>query len=63
MASIMIFAMLIGIMLHEWRGTSARTRTLVAAGLFFLLASTVVVGYGNYIKANQPTTNVEAAAG
>jgi L-rhamnose-H+ transport protein len=61
MASIMIFAMLIGIMLHEWRGTSVRTRSLVAAGLFFLLASTVVVGYGNYIKANQPTTTVEAA--
>jgi L-rhamnose-H+ transport protein len=60
MASIMIFATLIGIMLHEWRGTSVRTRTLVAAGLFFLLASTVVVGYGNYIKANQPTTIVNA---
>ena len=61
MASIMIFAMLIGIMLHEWRGTSVRTRTLVAAGLFFLLASTVVVGYGNYIKANQTISTVEAA--
>ena len=60
MASIMIFATLIGIMLHEWRGTSVRTRTLVAAGLFFLLGSTVVVGYGNYIKANQPATTVDA---
>jgi L-rhamnose-H+ transport protein len=62
MASIMIFAMLIGIMLHEWRGTSVRTRTLVAAGLFFLLGSTVVVGYGNYIKANQPATTVETVS-
>jgi L-rhamnose-H+ transport protein len=51
MASIMIFATIIGIMLHEWRGTGSRTRTLVAAGLLFLLGSTVVVGYGNYIKA------------
>lgn len=62
MASIMIFATLIGIMLHEWRGTSVRTRTLVAAGLFFLLGSTVVVGYGNYIKANQPATTIETVS-
>ena len=61
MASIMIFATLIGIMLHEWRGTSVRTRTLVAAGLFFLLGSTVVVGYGNYIS-DQPVTTVETVS-
>ncbi len=53
MASIMIFATIIGILLREWRGTSVRTRTLVAAGLLFLLGSTVVVGYGNYIKAQE----------
>jgi L-rhamnose-H+ transport protein len=53
MASIMIFAMLIGILLKEWRGTSVRTRGLVAAGLVFLVGSTVVVGYGNYMKAHE----------
>ena len=52
MASIMIFATILGIILKEWRGTSVRTRGFVAAGLLFLVLSTAVVGYGNYIKAN-----------
>jgi L-rhamnose-H+ transport protein len=56
MASIIIFATLWGLFLKEWRGTSRRTRILVATGLFLLVSSTVVVGYGNYLKANQPTT-------
>jgi L-rhamnose-H+ transport protein len=51
MASIIIFATLWGLILKEWRGTSRRTKTLVATGLFLLISSTVVVGYGNYLKA------------
>jgi L-rhamnose-H+ transport protein len=53
MASIMIFATIIGIFLHEWRGTSVRTRGLVAGGLLFLVLSTVVVGFGNYMKGSE----------
>jgi L-rhamnose-H+ transport protein len=53
MASIMIFATILGVILKEWRGTSQRTKWLVTAGLFFLVLSTIVVGYGNYIKANE----------
>jgi L-rhamnose-H+ transport protein len=53
MASIIIFATLWGLFLKEWRGTSRRTKTLVATGLFLLVASTVVVGYGNYLKASE----------
>ena len=40
-----------GIFLKEWKGTSRRTRTLVASGLFLLIASTVIVGYGNYLQS------------
>ena len=36
MASIIIFATLWGLALKEWRGTSRRTKTLVAMGLFLL---------------------------
>jgi L-rhamnose-H+ transport protein len=50
MASIIIFATLWGVALKEWKGTSRRTRGLVALGLFLLVGSTVVVGYGNYLK-------------
>jgi len=50
MASIIIFATLWGIALREWKGTSFRTRALVACGLVLLVGSTVVVGYGSYLK-------------
>ena len=50
MASIIIFATLWGVALLEWRGTSARTKWLVTCGLLLLISSTIVVGYGNYLK-------------
>jgi L-rhamnose-H+ transport protein len=53
MASIIIFATLWGLFLKEWHGTSRRTKLLVSTGLFLLIGSTVVVGYGNYLKAAQ----------
>ena len=51
MASIIIFATLWGLVLREWRGTSMRTKLLVSLGLFLLVSSTVIVGYGNYVHA------------
>jgi L-rhamnose-H+ transport protein len=51
MASIIIFATLWGLFLKEWRGTSKRTKMLVATGLILLIGSTLIVGYGNYLKA------------
>jgi L-rhamnose-H+ transport protein len=54
MASIILFATLWGLALREWRGTSRRTRGLVAAGLALLIGSTLIVGYGNYLKAKAP---------
>ena len=51
MASIIIFATLWGIALKEWQDTSRRTKLLVSCGLFLLIASTVVVGYGNFLVA------------
>lgn len=51
MSSIILFANLWGIVLREWRGTSMRTRVLVGCGLVLLVGSTVVVGYGSYLKS------------
>ena len=51
MASIILFATLWGLALREWNGTSRRTRLLVTAGLLLLMASTLIVGYGNYLQA------------
>ncbi len=53
MASIIIFATLWGLVLKEWKGTSRRTKTLVTCGLLLLIASTVIVGYGNYLKVHE----------
>jgi L-rhamnose-H+ transport protein len=49
MASIIIFSTLWGIALKEWKGVGTLTKTLVALSLFVLVASTVIVGYGNYL--------------
>ncbi len=54
MASIIIFSTLWGVVLHEWKGSSKRTHRLIALGLFVLVLSTVIVGYGNYLKSLPP---------
>jgi L-rhamnose-H+ transport protein len=51
MASIMIFGTLWGLALQEWKGTGKRTKTLLAASIMTLVASTVIVGYGNYLSS------------
>lgn len=54
MASIIIFSTLWGIALAEWKGTGARTRGLIAAGLALLVLATLVVGYGNFLAVPTP---------
>ncbi len=49
MASIIIFSTLWGVALHEWRGAGRRTISLVVLSLLILIASTMVVGFGNYL--------------
>jgi L-rhamnose-H+ transport protein len=51
MASIIIFATLWGLFLHEWRETSRKTKLLMALGLCLLIGSTAVVGWGNYLES------------
>jgi L-rhamnose-H+ transport protein len=49
MAFIIVFSNLWGLYFREWRGTSRRTKLLVWTGIVTLIASTVVIGYGNYL--------------
>ena len=58
MASIMIFSTLWGIALKEWKGSGTRTKWLVALSLAVLVASTIVVGYGNYLGVVKSDANV-----
>jgi L-rhamnose-H+ transport protein len=55
MASIIIFSTLWGIVLREWKGTSRRTHLLITLGLAVLIGSTIIVGYGNYLKVGVGT--------
>jgi L-rhamnose-H+ transport protein len=54
MASIILFSSLWGIGFHEWKGAGARAGWLLTAALFLLVASTVIVGYGNYLGLASP---------
>lgn len=49
MASIIIFSSLWGIGFKEWKGAGVRAGSLLTLALFLLVASTVIVGYGNYM--------------
>jgi len=48
-SSMILFSTVIGIGLGEWRNTSSRTRWLLAIGLVFLVASSVISGYSGYL--------------
>jgi L-rhamnose-H+ transport protein len=50
MGSMIFFSTLLGILLGEWRRTSSRTRSLLALGLLFLVASAVVSAGSGYLK-------------
>jgi L-rhamnose-H+ transport protein len=50
MAFIIVFSNLWGLHFREWKGVARRTLGLVWAGILILILSTVVIGWGNYIK-------------
>jgi L-rhamnose-H+ transport protein len=51
MASIIIFSTLWGWILHEWKGSSKKAHLLIAGGIGTLILSTIVIGYGTYLKS------------
>ena len=50
MASIIIFATMWGWIFHEWKGSSKKAHLLIAGGIASLILSTIVIGYGAYLK-------------
>ena len=49
MAFIILISNMWGILLKEWKGVSQRTRLTIGVGIATILASVVLVGYGNSI--------------
>jgi L-rhamnose-H+ transport protein len=50
MASIIIFSTMWGWIFHEWNGSSKKAHGLIAAGIALLIVSTIVIGYGTWLK-------------
>lgn len=47
MAFIILVSNMWGIILNEWKGVSPKTRTTITTGILTILASVILVGYGN----------------
>ena len=54
MASIIIFSTMWGWIFHEWKGSSRKAHLLITGGIATLILSTVVIGFGTYLKAGAP---------
>ena len=62
MATMILFSTVLGILFGEWRGTSGRTRGLLAVGLLLLLTSSAVAARAGYY-AKQAEAAKSPAAG
>jgi len=60
MATIIIFSNMWGLILQEWKGTSRRTHNLIRLGIIVLIASTVIVGGGTYMKTAEMAATAPA---
>ena len=66
MACQILFATLLGIWMGEWKGTTSKTRSLLASGLVLLVISSVIAGYSGRLaqseSADEPAGEPQAAA-
>ena len=53
MAFIIVFSNLRGVYLKEWRLVDRRTQIVLWAGIITLIASTILIGYGNSLAATK----------
>lgn len=50
MASIIIFSTMWGWIFKEWKGSSKKVTLLIVGGIATLILSTLIIGYGTYLK-------------
>jgi L-rhamnose-H+ transport protein len=62
MASIIIFSTMWGWIFHEWKGSSKKAHGLIAAGIATLILSTIVIGYGTFLKSRPAPESVPATS-
>ncbi len=62
MAFAFIFSTFFGLALHEWRGSSKFTKSLLMMALATLIYSTFLVGYSNFMNADADNVNTKVVA-
>ncbi len=62
MASAILFSALLGVLLGEWQGTSARTRQLLTLGMILLLGSSVIAGFSGYLDKQKSSPGAVSPA-
>ena len=55
MSFIILTANMWGIVLKEWKGVSKKTKTTITIGIITIIASVLLVGYGNHLHENLKT--------
>ena len=53
MIMLVLFSNVLGVLLHEWRGSRPRTFAAVGVGLVVLVAAVVALTYGNYLGGGE----------
>jgi L-rhamnose-H+ transport protein len=48
-AFVIFFSNMWGLLTHEWKGSSKQTMRIIYMGLFILVLSACIIGYGNYL--------------
>ena len=51
MSFIILVANVWGLVLHEWKNVSKKTSSTIIAGIFIIILSILIVGYGNSLKS------------
>ena len=57
-----ILSSLFGLALHEWKGSSRFTKTLLFMALATLIYSTLVVGYSNFMNSDADNQTMDVVA-
>lgn len=57
-----LFSTIIGILMHEWKGTGTKTRICLGLGVVVLVASFCVMSYGGKLKGDAQKTSAPAPA-
>jgi len=57
MASIIIFSTMWGWIFHEWKGSSRKAHSLIAIGIAMLILSTIIIGFGTWLKSHGVVTH------